>query len=94
MMGKVLDKHLVDLKLRDGLKKMTLDLDPAAKEWLIERGISPEYGARLLTRVIQTDLLNQLARAILEKRVKDDSVVLIRVKGDRSGLSIESSQQH
>ncbi|KIK94235.1 hypothetical protein PAXRUDRAFT_461063 [Paxillus rubicundulus Ve08.2h10] len=96
MMGKVLDKHLGDLKLREGLKKMTLDLDQAAKEWLIERGISPEYGARLLTRVIQADLLNPLARAILEKRVQDDSVVLVRVKDDRnrSGLTIESSQQH
>ncbi|KAF9234373.1 P-loop containing nucleoside triphosphate hydrolase protein [Melanogaster broomeanus] len=87
MMGEVLDKHLRDLKLREGLKKMTLDLDRAAKEWLIERGISPEYGARLLTRIIQAELLNPLARAILEKKVKDDSVVLnheVPYKRDKS----------
>ncbi|KAF9234521.1 hypothetical protein BU15DRAFT_35330, partial [Melanogaster broomeanus] len=61
-------------------KKMTLDLDRAAKVWLIARGISPEhtYVVRLLTRVIRAELLNPLARAILEKRVKDDGIVLVR----------------
>ncbi|KAG2090131.1 P-loop containing nucleoside triphosphate hydrolase protein [Suillus discolor] len=81
MMNKVLDKHLGDLRQRDGLKKMTLDLDRAAKKWLIDRGISREYGARLLTRVIQGELLNPLARAILQK--SDDGL----------GLDIRSSQR-
>ncbi|KAF9234516.1 hypothetical protein BU15DRAFT_65629 [Melanogaster broomeanus] len=39
MMGEVLDKHLWNLKLREGLKKVTLGLDLAPKEWLIERGV-------------------------------------------------------
>ncbi|KAG1896764.1 P-loop containing nucleoside triphosphate hydrolase protein [Suillus fuscotomentosus] len=93
MMNKVLDKHLGDLRQRDGLKKMTLDLDRAAKKWLIDRGISREYGARLLTRVIQGELLNPLARAILQKSVRNDEIVLVRVKDDGLGLDIRSSQR-
>lgn len=93
MMNKVLDKHLGDLRQRDGLKKMTLDLDRAAKKWLIDRGISREYGARLLTRVIQGELLNPLARAILQKSVRNDEIVLVRVKDDGLGLDIRSSRR-
>ncbi|KAG2113981.1 P-loop containing nucleoside triphosphate hydrolase protein [Suillus cothurnatus] len=81
LMDKVLEKHLGDLRQRDGLKNMSLDLDRAAKQWLIERGISREYGARLLTRVIQVELLNPLARAILQKN------------DDRAGLEIHSNRR-
>lgn len=91
MTKKVLEKHLRDLQQRDGLKKMKLDLDPAAKQWLINQGISSEYGARLLTRVIQGELLNPLARAILQKSVRDDEIVLVRVKDNKAGLDIRSS---
>ncbi|KAG2046203.1 P-loop containing nucleoside triphosphate hydrolase protein [Suillus hirtellus] len=91
MMRKVLDKHLEDLQQRDGLKKMTLKLDRAAKQWLIDRGISREYGARLLTRVIQGELLNPLARAILQKSVRNDGIVLVSVKDDGVGLDIRSA---
>ncbi|KAG1745798.1 P-loop containing nucleoside triphosphate hydrolase protein [Suillus occidentalis] len=91
MMNKVLEKHLRDLQQRDGLKKMKLNLDPAAKQWLINQGISSEYGARLLTRVIQGELLNPLARAILQKSVRDDEIVLVRVKDNKAGLDIRSS---
>lgn len=93
MMDKVLEKHLGDLRQRDGLKKMTLDLDRAAKKWLIDQGISSEYGARLLTRVIQGELLNPLARAILQKSVRDDEIVLVRVKDNKTGLDIRSSRR-
>lgn len=91
MMDKVLEKHLRDLQQRDGLKKMKLELDRAAKQWLINQGISSEYGARLLTRVIQGELLNPLARAILQKSVRDDEIVLVRVKDNKAGLDIRSS---
>lgn len=91
MMEKILIKHLGDLKQRDGLKGMTLDLDNRAKRWLISRGISPEYGARLLARVIQTELLNPLARAILETTVKPDGIVLVRVNDNDNGLMIRPS---
>lgn len=93
MMDKVLEKHLGDLRQRDGLKKMTLDLDRAAKQWLINQGISNEYGARLLTRVIQGELLNPLARAILQKSVRNDEIVLVRVKDNKAGLDIRSSRR-
>ncbi|KAH7907044.1 P-loop containing nucleoside triphosphate hydrolase protein [Hygrophoropsis aurantiaca] len=92
VMKEILDKHTDDLKQREGLKKLTLDLDSKAKEWLIRAGISREYGARLLTRVIQRELLNPLARALLDGTVQEGDIVLIRVSDEMNGLSVKSNR--
>jgi len=52
-------------------RKITLELDQAAKEWLADKGYDPVYGARPLKRVIQRSLQNPLASLILEGRVAD-----------------------
>lgn len=95
MMKGVLNRHMEDVKKRDGLKEITLNLDRNAEAWLIKKGISSEYGARLLTRVIQIHVLNPLARAILDKRVMPKAHVFVCVKGegDNSSLEITSSPQ-
>jgi ATP-dependent Clp protease ATP-binding subunit ClpB len=76
-------KRLQDL-LAD--RKLELDLDSAAKEWLGEAGYDPVYGARPLKRVIQRELQNPLATMILEGRFKPGEV--IKVSADKSGLTI------
>jgi ATP-dependent Clp protease ATP-binding subunit ClpB len=60
-------------------RKIVLDLDEAAKAWLAETGYDPVYGARPLKRVIQRELQNTLASAILRGDVKDGDVVEVRV---------------
>ena len=72
------------LRLKDLLtaRKVTLELDQAAKDWLAERGYDPAYGARPLKRVIQNELQNPLAGLILEGRIGD---------GDRVGVSAGES---
>ncbi len=67
-------------------RKITLQLDGAALEWLAEAGYDPVYGARPLKRVIQRSLQNPLAGLILEGAVHDDEA--IQVSADRDGLML------
>jgi ATP-dependent Clp protease ATP-binding subunit ClpB len=68
-------------------RKVILEVDTAAMAWLGNAGYDPVYGARPLKRVIQRELQNPLAQAILEGRIPDGSTV--RVTGSDKGLVIE-----
>jgi ATP-dependent Clp protease ATP-binding subunit ClpB len=67
---KALDKLLAD-------RKIVIDLDAAAREWLADKGYDPAYGARPLRRVIQKTVQDPLAEMILSGRVKDGEKVTI-----------------
>ena len=79
--------HLRDL-LAD--RKITLELDDAARAWLANAGYDPVYGARPLKRVIQRSLQNPLAEQILSGSVSDGQVVSVSA-GD-SGLVIDGQE--
>jgi ATP-dependent Clp protease ATP-binding subunit ClpB len=75
---------IVDIQLKRLAKlladrKITLDIDEAAKRWLAEAGYDPVYGARPLKRVIQRALQNPLAEQILEGRIADGETVKVAV---------------
>ena len=61
-------------------RKIELDLDRKALQWLANRGYDPVYGARPLKRVIQRSLQNPLATLILEGRIKDGETVKVTVE--------------
>lgn len=88
-MTQILEKHLQDLQEREGIKKLNLDLDDAAKEWLIGIGISREYGARPLARAIQRELLNPLSQCLLEETIIEGDTVLVRVGRDKNKLTVK-----
>jgi ATP-dependent Clp protease ATP-binding subunit ClpB len=67
-------------------RKITLELDDAAKAWLAAAGYDPVYGARPLKRVIQRELQNPLAGLILEGAITDGDTV--RVSAGERGLTI------
>jgi ATP-dependent Clp protease ATP-binding subunit ClpB len=58
-------------------RKIALDIDPKANEWLANAGYDPVYGARPLKRVIQRELQNPLAQQILEGRIPDGATVKV-----------------
>ncbi|KIZ47485.1 MULTISPECIES: ATP-dependent chaperone ClpB [Rhodopseudomonas] len=62
-------------------RKITLELDPAARDWLAEKGWDPAYGARPLKRVIQRFVQDPLAEMILDGSVKDGDDVVISSEG-------------
>jgi ATP-dependent Clp protease ATP-binding subunit ClpB len=63
-------------------RKMTLDVDDKAKEWLGEVGYDPVYGARPLKRVIQRELQNPLAEMILAGKIADGETVHVTTSGE------------
>jgi len=67
-------------------RKIVLDLDDKAREWLAEAGYDPIYGARPLKRVIQRSLQNPLAGLLLEGSVHDGERVAVSAGDD--GLEI------
>lgn len=67
-------------------RKITLDLDGRATDWLAEEGYDPVYGARPLKRAIQRSLQNPLAGLLLEGTIRDGETV--HVSADRDGLTV------
>jgi ATP-dependent Clp protease ATP-binding subunit ClpB len=67
-------------------RKLGLELDRSALEWLANEGYDSVYGARPLKRVIQRGLQNPLASLILEGAVKDGETV--HVSAGSKGLTI------
>ena len=81
-MGQIVTIQLRQLDAILKHKKITLEVDQKAKEWLAERGYDPVYGARPLKRTIQTYLQNPLAMMILEGAVKEGDTVPVSVNKD------------
>ena len=64
-------------------RKIELDLDDGALNWLADKGYDPVYGARPLKRTLQKCLQNPLATMILNGSVRDgDSVKVDTRDGD------------
>ena len=83
-MTRIVDIQMKRLqKLLDD-RKITIKLDPAAREWLAEKGWDPAYGARPLKRVIQKAVQDQLAEMILSGTIKDGETV--KVSAGKQGL--------
>ncbi|EPQ60633.1 hypothetical protein GLOTRDRAFT_52989 [Gloeophyllum trabeum ATCC 11539] len=85
--------NIVDIRIKevqDRLvdRKITLDLDDQAKEYLVSVGYSPTYGARPLNRAIQSELLNPLSVMILSERVRDGEIVKVRFDPAHNRLAI------
>jgi ATP-dependent Clp protease ATP-binding subunit ClpB len=82
----IVDIQLARLqKLLDD-RKIVLDIDAKARDWLAETGYDPVYGARPLKRIIQRTLQNPLAEQVLAGRVGDGETVHVTVAD--GGLSI------
>ncbi|MCQ4162741.1 ATP-dependent chaperone ClpB [Roseomonas sp. GC11] len=85
-MGAIVQIQLGRLRKLLEDRKITLELDAAATDWLAEAGYDPAYGARPLKRVIQRNLQDRLAGLLLEGKVPDGSTV--RVSAGPEGLEL------
>ncbi|MEO5798707.1 MAG: ATP-dependent chaperone ClpB [Gemmatimonadales bacterium] len=63
-------------------KGLTLDVTPEATQWLAEAGYDPLYGARPLKRVIQRELQNPIAMALLQGGYNEGDTIRVIRKGD------------
>jgi ATP-dependent Clp protease ATP-binding subunit ClpB len=89
-MGAIVDVQMARLAKLLSERKITVELDDAARTWLANQGYDPAYGARPLKRVIQRNVQDNLAEAILAGRVKDGDAVRISVKDGKLALNGEA----
>jgi ATP-dependent Clp protease ATP-binding subunit ClpB len=85
-MGSIVQIQLEHLRKLLADRKINIELDRSALDWLSNEGYDSTYGARPLKRVIQRSLQNPLASLILEGAVKDGDTV--HVTASRDGLLI------
>jgi ATP-dependent Clp protease ATP-binding subunit ClpB len=76
-MGRIVDIQVERLQKLLEDRKITIVLEPKAREWLADKGYDPAYGARPLKRVIQKSVQDPLAELILSGRIKDGEKVVI-----------------
>ena len=92
MMG-IIDIQLKYLHELLADRRISLEIDPKAKKWLVEKGYDPIYGARPLKRVIQTELQNTLAEMILSGKISDGSKVAVTEKSNALDFKVQSPKE-
>ncbi len=91
-MKNIVDIQINRLRPRLAERHITLRLSDSAREQLADMGYDPQYGARPLKRVIQREVENRIARAILDGTVRDGDTVEIDAKGGK--LVLEKTYGH
>ena len=80
-------REIVDLEfsyVADRLRErgLSVELSSEAKEFLIDKGYSPEFGARPLRRAIENHVEDPLAEELLRKQFKEGTRIIIKVRDD------------
>jgi ATP-dependent Clp protease ATP-binding subunit ClpB len=91
-LAKIVDIQVAQLADRLGQRRLSLEVTPAAIEWLGLTGYDPAYGARPLRRLVQREIGDRLAKAILSGAVVDGDTVRVDVNADvvADGLTVTS----
>ncbi len=69
-------------------RRLTLAVTPGARAWLAERGYDPVFGARPLRRLMQSEIQDRLAMALLSGEVHDGDMVRVDVAQDGAQLAL------
>jgi len=83
----IVDIQLARLRRLLADRRITIALSDAAKAFLAERGYDPVFGARPLKRLIQREVQDPLARAILDGTVHEGEEVYVDVNSDGTALT-------
>ena len=73
----ILHIQMNELTRRLAEENVSLTFTPAFEDYMVEQGYDPAYGARPVKRLLQRDLVNQLAKAILDGTVRKDSSIRV-----------------
>jgi len=81
-----LDIDRLSSRLTD--RRLQLAVTPDARTWLAERGYDPIYGARPLRRLMQRQIDDKLAKALLAGEIRDGDTVLVALASNGDGLVV------
>jgi ATP-dependent Clp protease ATP-binding subunit ClpA len=90
----VVDKFLFELEGQLHGKKVSIEVDEAAKRWLAERGFDPLMGARPMTRLIQEKVKKPLAEQLLFGSLAEGGHVRVGVEDDALSFEFEGRTVH
>ena len=81
-------REILHIQMRELQSKLSEDgieltFTPAFEDYMTEKGYDPAYGARPVKRLMQRELVNQLATAILAGTVRKDSTITVDVAGEQ-----------
>jgi len=81
--GSIIDLLIQDLQKRLNQKQITLNITPAAKDYIAQNAYDPVYGARPLKRFIQSHVETLIGRMIIADEIGPDSVVTLDSDGEQ-----------
>ena len=89
-LAQIVELGVRTLERRLAERRLRIEVDADARAWLAERGYDPIYGARPLRRLMQQQIDDRLARALLAGKVHDGDLVKVAVASDDSELTLTS----
>ena len=87
--GGIIELMLADVNKRLADRELKIELTEAAKDFVIEHGYEPSYGARPLKRFLTKHVDTLAARLILEGNVREGDVILIDEQGGKLTASVK-----
>ena len=85
---RIVDVTVDRLASRLADRRLTLGVTPGARVWLSERGYDPIYGARPLRRLMQHEIDDRLATALIAGNISDGDAVVVDVASDGDSLTV------
>ncbi|RCW47143.1 ATP-dependent Clp protease ATP-binding subunit ClpB [Halopolyspora algeriensis] len=86
----IVDIQVDRLARRLSDRRLTLDVQPAARDWLALNGFDPVFGARPLRRLVESAIGDQLARKLLAGDIRDGDKVDVDVTDDNAELVVSA----
>ncbi len=90
-LGQIVEITVDRLSTRLSERRLDLAVTPAARLWLADKGFDSLYGARPLRRLMQKEIDDRLAKALLSGEIHDGDTVRVDLASDASGLTVEPS---
>ncbi|MGO1515576.1 AAA family ATPase, partial [Agrococcus casei] len=90
-LGSIVGVQLQGLDARLAERRLHVEVSDEAQAWLADRGYDPMYGARPLRRLMQREIDDRLARALLGGEVRDGDTVMVDVAADGDALTVTAA---
>jgi ATP-dependent Clp protease ATP-binding subunit ClpB len=91
-LAQIVELYIDRLARRLQDRRLDLAVTPDARSWLAERGYDPIYGARPLRRLMQHQIDDKLATALLSGEIRDGDVVVVDLDSETDALSVHRGE--
>ncbi|WP_169829233.1 ATP-dependent Clp protease ATP-binding subunit [Agromyces aureus] len=92
-LAEIVNLYVDRLSARLHERRLELAVTPDARAWLAERGYDPLYGARPLRRLMQREIDDRLARALLAGGIRDGDAVVVALDSSGEALSVQRADR-